>query len=234
MPKALDSRKGKLPSWLTAIGDIFGDPTNVSAGVFFPKGKTVYHGTRKLFSFFEPKRFGDPTQPASNFIHAAEDPFVARLVASEPRIIHRTESISPYSSSVRVIPIRVEPEWEILDLIGGMSKSDISRLSQAIPPRLEAARRIHSKRGPYGRYLDLEQLESVLKGREPIDETFFSLLDPEVVHRAGFSGVKYIDPGQDSIAFMFPDKAPLKTPQGTPLTAAAVRAMRMQNRILGR
>lgn len=214
-PNVVTGKEEEIPT--PSVADL-----NMLGAITYPAGRTVYHATRSIFDYFKPTKFGSPSQPASEFIHAAKRPRAAITVALESRPerpgmdpdelrfflsrdIPRRDIPEEFFKNLRVIPIRIPPGARLLD-VDNVTPGDARRLLErsGIQDRMARATLsniLHNK------YIGGVNMSDVL---------------PEHLSNAGYYGMKYYD--IVGPAFAFPEFHKLYTPAGEPLTEAAANA----------
>lgn len=227
----------ELPDWVHELGNMLGP--DALAGVVISEPGKVFHGTRSAFDFFKPRKYGHPSQPANEFVHAAFDPEDAKKVALEARQEmaglgrggHHVgaDPNSPVDQTgLNIIPIQVNKGDEFLNLAHTVG-DDFRKLKPVVDHRLEAAKRLKAFNESKGNFSPgtarkaekLEQLKRRIEGSQYVDWLGPGYLqpedlDPSIVRKAGFRGVMYNDLGKPAV--MFPETSRLTTPWGTPLT----------------
>lgn len=191
--------------------------------VTYPAGKTVYHGTRRVFKYFKPSIFGDLEQPAAKeFIHAAENPRAAVGVALEPRpgrsglrfpeIKRYVNKETRFSSipehvrrGLRLIPIKVPQGAPFLDVENILPEEADRLLRSGLIPKESFA---------------FTKLRNIVESGKP-GSIHFDNIKPSMLDKLGQFGAVYSD--LYGKAFMFPEVRPLFTPSGVPLTESAAR-----------
>src|SRR3990172_4834512 len=212
--KAAIDFAGSIPRGLLGIGDepniesplseklgyTLGElaPDILGAGIPFPAGKYVFHGTRgKPFTRFDPLRVNRAdlmSTPAA--MHFAQKP-------------HYTLGFTPSAESggnVRISQLDVSDK---LDLMGGLDPEDLYRLKQAgLEKSLLSQNPPWYASNPQSILADIASNPSSEATSESLSNIFRR--DPELLNKAGFEGVRYSDYGQPAWAIQDPSREKLK------------------------
>jgi len=211
-----------MPNSLKALGGLLSggeldDPATwnpMMAGVKIPN-KTLYHGTGRAIEGLLYADSSDPLAWFRKMVHFAEDPDLARYYAG-----NRLGNPS-------IIPAKAvsKGEGELLDFTSKIPRDDIERLRAA-------NRAINGSKVSDTLLNDIDHPDPIT--RTSLFNNFVDSLDPELIKRAGFVGVKYPHPVQGYPGQMYnpksytsygyyPDLVDLQTPWGLAITKATGR-----------